>query len=125
MNKAVFYVMGAIVFSFVAMLLLVGVLSACSLSLRVPPLTLMIGIRLGASTAVFTLVGLGLFGLRKWAALAFSVMTLYMAFWALKDTLHSVPWLWNGIGYWFAVLLITPTVFTVKFWEILVWRSKS
>jgi hypothetical protein len=124
MLRAVFSLMGWITLGFVAMLLLVGVLSAGHWSLHVPALTLAVFGRLFFSAVALSAVGLGLIGCRKWAALAFSLITLCLSFWALTDALHAVPWSWNGIGYWYGLLLISPSVLTVRYWHTLVWRVK-
>jgi hypothetical protein len=124
-SKAIFYVMSAIVFSFVGMLILVGILAAGHLSGRVPPLTLTTGIRFAVSIAGLILIGLGLLALRKWAALIFSLLTLYLAFWTFNDAIHSVPWSRDGIGYWFSLLLITPIAMTLKFWRTLTWHGNK
>lgn len=123
MVRVFFSLMGAITFCFVAMLLLVGVLSAGHSGHALPFTPAVIG-RLIFLAVALSVLGLGLFGLRRWAALVFSLLTLYMSFWTFADSIHAVPWSWEGIGYWYGLLLISPSVFTVRYWHTLVWRTK-
>lgn len=125
MARAVFSAMGAIMFCCVAMVLLVLFLSAGHSSGHVPPLTFPIFGRLFFLAVALSVLGLGLIGLRKWAALAFSLCTLYMSFWVFAESLHSVPWSWSGIGFWWGLLLVSPSVLTLIFWHSLVWRARK
>jgi hypothetical protein len=43
-------------------------------------------------------IWLGLMYLRKWAALVFSALTVYVAFWAFKDARAQVRFLESGLG---------------------------
>ena len=126
MAKIVFRLMGYITFCYVAGVLLLFVLSAGHWSLHVPPLTLAAFGRLFFLAVALSILGLGLFGLRKWASLVFSLIALYGGLWAFADAFHhTVPWSWDGIEYWWGLLLICPSVFTVRYWHTLVWRKKK
>jgi hypothetical protein len=122
--KMFFSIMGCISFAFVFVLFVVGVLSAGHWSLRVPALTPVALVRLLVAAAALITIGLGLFGRRKWAALGFSLVTLYLAFWAFADAVPSVPWSWDGIGYWYGVILLCPSLLTVMCWRTLLWRGR-
>lgn len=73
---------------------------------------------------VFITIGIGLLLLRKWAALAFSILLLYPAYWSF------VGWGWHGvtghlIGFVYGIPLVLPLIFTVKYWHLFVWRKKK
>jgi hypothetical protein len=112
MNKMAFQIMGALVLAFAVMLTLGGAVTVA----RYPPHTIKDVIPLALASVLLLLLGIGLYRVRKWAALAFSMLTVGLAGWSIRDAIHSVPWSWNGIGYWFALVLIVPTILTVRFW---------
>jgi hypothetical protein len=72
----------------------------------------------------FALMGLGLIYLKKWAVIAFSALTLYAAFWAIRSALEPAahPGDATWLGYVYGLLLILPAILTVKYWRTLVWR---
>lgn len=124
MARVVFSVMGAITFCYVAMVLLVLVLPAGHSSLHALPFTPAVIGRLLFFAVALSVLGLGLIGLRKWAALVFSLVALYGSFWAFTGAIHIVPWSWNGIELSWGLFLVSPSVFTVRYWRTLVWRAK-
>jgi uncharacterized membrane protein len=125
MAKVVFSLMGCITFCYAAVALLVLVLSTGHSSDHFPPLPVASLAMLLFLAVALTIVGLGLIGLRRWAALAFSLLALYLSFWAFADAFHAVPGSSNGIRYGYGLLLICPSVFTVRYWHTLVWRKKK
>lgn len=132
MNKVAFQLMGVIVFGVVAMLLFIGIytMTGWSQHMVLPPSLspLTFWLRILASAIPAAVVGTGLFQFRKWAALAFSTMGLYLAFWACKDALYPVnpqPGEWYWLGWVYAFLFTIPSVATAKYWNYLVWRRKK
>ncbi len=126
MARVVFRLMGGITFCYVAGVILLIVLSAGHSSLHALPFTPAVIGRLFLLVVGLSVLGLGLFGLRKWAALVFSLIALYGGLWAFADAFHhTVPWSWDGIEYWWGLLLISPSVLTVTYWRTLVWRVKN
>jgi hypothetical protein len=121
-----FRTMGGFLLYFALGVLSMGVFALAGGSVRLPrpAVPLAFCIRLVGTTVVFAVTGLGLFGLRKWAALLFSMATLYVAFWAVKDALHPtpIPSDWNWLGFLYAALLIVPPILTLKYWRMLTWR---
>jgi hypothetical protein len=113
MNKMAFQIMGALLLAFAAMFAVGGGLTVA----RYPPHAIRDVIPLGVTSASLLLLGIGLYRVRKWAALGFSALTVCLAGWSIRDAIHSVPWSWNGIGYWFALVLIIPTILTVRYWR--------
>lgn len=77
-----------------------------------------------AFVAALAVAGVGLFYLRKWAALMTSAFALYVAFWAVKDALHPVPGYANWVGFLFAALLAIPAILTGVCWRTLIWRKR-
>lgn len=70
-------------------------------------------------------VGIGLLHLRKWAALAFSMMALYVASWELKGALNPIPGYASWLGFLFAFFLAAPSIVTALYWRTLAWRGKQ
>jgi len=124
-SRAIFAIMGGISLLFACAIVLIGLLSAGHWSQHVPPLNLVIFLKLMAYVLGLSVLGVGLLGGRKWAALVFSLITLYLAYKAFENAISSVPWSWSGIGYWWGLLLLSPLVLTAKYWRTLVWRSSS
>jgi hypothetical protein len=124
MSKAVFQIMGGFVLGFAAMLVGADVLWIGHFSLHLPGPVTMIGLARSAFIiGTLTLVGVGLLYLRKWAALALSILMTYPAFWCVWGAVHPVPGNANWLGFFFAALLLTPSILTAKYWRILVWRK--
>src|SRR5580693_10484532 len=72
----------------------------------------------------FSLPGLGLLDLRKWAALMISLMALDIAIlWEREDALHPIPGCANWLGFVFALLLTAPSILTGVCWRSLTWRG--
>jgi hypothetical protein len=125
MVRIAFPIMGAFVLLFAAGVLAVTILWIGHYSLHVPGEVNASGVIYSAFLIVaLAVMGLGLIYLRKWAALLFSVLTAYAAFWAFKDTLRPshVPGEWTWLGYIFGLLLIAPAILTAMNWRMLVWR---
>ena len=95
------------------------VLGSIATVIRYPPHSLKDLVPVFAACLVLVSLGLGVYRAHRWAAVSFSILTLYLAALAVRNAIHSVPWSWDGIGYWFALVLIMPTVVTVKFWSSL------
>jgi len=84
--------------------------------------------RVVTGVLVFAVIGMGLLLLRKWAALAASIMALYLAYWSFVAAIHPVdvkPGDAPEVGFVFGTLLIAPLILTVKGWRTLVWRGKK
>jgi len=71
------------------------------------------------------IVGAGLIGLRKWAALYFSVPLLWFGLRMFLYSIEQVPFPWNLIGMSWGVLFMFPAALTVRLWPYLSWRGKS
>lgn len=113
MNRMAFQIMGALLLAFAVIFTLGGAVTVA----RYPPHAIKEVIPLALASVLLLLLGIGLYRVKRWAALVFSVLTVGLAVWSIRDAIHSVPWSWNGIGYWFALLLIIPTILTVKYWR--------
>ena len=88
------------------------------------PLTMPAIVRLSVFFLTATVVAIGLFLLRKWAAILFAAAAGAMATWLLVGTVVSVPLLYWIINFVFAFLLILPTVVIIRAWSSLSWRGK-
>jgi hypothetical protein len=120
MRKAIFQIMAGFALCFAAVLLLGGILTM----LRYPPRSPWHVVPLTALVITLIVAGIGLFYLRKWAALAVSLMALYVATWQVEGALNPIPGYANWLGFLFAVLLAIPAILTAMYWRTLVWRSK-
>jgi hypothetical protein len=87
MNRMVFQIMGAFLLAFAVMVALGGAVTVA----RYPPHSIRDVIPLALASALLLLLGIGLYRVRKWAALAFSVLTVGLAGWSIGDAIHSVP----------------------------------
>jgi len=76
-----------------------------------------------AFVAIF-IVGVGLIGLRKWAAIYFSVPLFCMGLWIFWGSIEHVPFPWNLVFMLEGVSLMLPAVVTVRLWPYLSWREK-
>ncbi len=126
LSKVLFSIMGAITLCFVCGIILAIILAAGHWSGHVPPLTLAVFVRLFLIAVALSVVELGLIGGRKWAALAFSIMTVGYALLVVREIvqgiIHPIPGRDDWVGFVFALVLSIPTVVTVKAWRTLVWR---
>jgi hypothetical protein len=85
--------------------------------------------RLAAFVLASAVAGIGLFRLKKWAALTISAIGLWAAVWTLGDTLRQIshpapgdaPW----VGFLIAGLFIVPSVVTGVYWRDLAWRGRQ
>jgi hypothetical protein len=68
-------------------------------------------------------LGVGLLYLRKWAAIGLSLLMLYPAFWCVSAAVHPIPGNANWLGMLFALVLVSPSILTIKHWHALEWRS--
>lgn len=75
-------------------------------------------------SAALLLLG-GIVYLRKWAALAASVMALYVATSEIRAALHPIPGCASWLGFLFAILLIVPSVLTGVYWRTLLWHNRQ
>src|SRR5687768_11049221 len=66
------------------------------------PLTTAALIRISLFFISVTLVAVGLFLLRKWAAMLFAFATAALATWLIVGTVGSVPFPWSLINFAFA-----------------------
>jgi len=74
--------------------------------------------------AVF-IVGLGLVGLRKWAAIYFSAPLLWIGISFFCSSIEQIPFPENLLGMLYGVSLMLPAVVTVRLWPHLSWRGKG
>lgn len=71
-----------------------------------------------------SIVGLGLIGLRKWAAIYFSVPLFLFGLLIFLGSIEPVPFPWNLLCMSWGVSLMLPAVVTVRLWPYLSWRGK-
>jgi hypothetical protein len=116
--------MGYLLLGFTAIFLLGAIITGVRF---VPPeyrLKALLGWGLLAS--LFTVVGVGLLYLRKWAAIAFSILTtacaLVVTRQAVQGMIHPAPGRADWLGFLFALILSVPAFITFKGWRSLVWR---
>ena len=76
-----------------------------------------------AFLAIF-IVGLGLIGLRKWAAIYFSAPLLWMGLSIFWTSIEAFPFPGNLVHMVYSVSLMLPAVVTVRLWPHLSWRGK-
>ena len=103
-----------------ALLFVGGILTV----MHFPPHSRLDLIRPAAIIAALIAGGLGLFYLRKWAALIVSLSALWGASWEIRDALRPTPGDANWLGFVFAILLAVPSILTAVYWRTLVWRGK-
>ena len=77
-----------------------------------------------AFLAIF-IVGLGLIGLRKWAAIYFSAPLLFIGLSIFWSSIEQVPFPVNLFCMFWAVSLMLPAVVTLRLWPHLSWRGKG
>ena len=87
------------------------------------PLPLGVLIRVAVFFFAITAVGVGLLGLRKWAALYFSLACISFAIWLFFGSIWFVPFPWNLINMTVAVLPVALTIVIVRSWSIMSWRG--
>ncbi len=129
MIQIIFRIIGGLILFLGAGVLFAGILVATGHSLHLSAVSpLMFCIRLSSVVLLHAVIGIGLLLLRKWAALALSILALYAAWWSLLAAIHPVnsgSGDWNWVGYVWAALLVIPLILTVKYWNSLVWRRKA
>ncbi len=116
-----FRIMAGFALCFAALLFVGGILAF----MHYPPRSPLDLIRPAAAIAALVVGGLGLFYLRKWAALIVSFSVLWAGSWELRDALHPTPGEANWLGFIFAILLAVPAILTAIYWRTLVWRNKT
>ena len=88
------------------------------------PLTAAAIVRVALFFLTATVVAIGLFLLRKWAAIFFAAAAGATATWLIVGTVVSVPVAYWIINFLFAFLLILPIGLIVRSWSSLSWRGK-
>jgi len=119
-SKVIFRILGGLALLFAGVLFVGGIFTI----LRYPPRSVGDCAGLLAVIVALGVGGLGLFYLRKWAALLFSGMTLCVATWEIKSALVPIPGNASWLGFIFAVPFVIPAILTVMFWRTLVWSGK-
>jgi hypothetical protein len=120
MSKVIFQSLAGFTLSFAALLIGGGIVT----TVRYPPRAAWDVLPLTALVVILIIAGIGLFYLRKWAALVVSLMALYVATWQVEGALHPIPGYANWVGFLFAVLLAIPAILTAVYWRTLAWRGK-
>jgi len=121
MSIIIFQIMAGLVLVSAALLLLGGILTM----VRYPPRSPWDALPLTALVATLVVVGIGLFYLRKWAALAASVIAFYVAIWEIKAALQPIPGYASWLGFLFAILLTVPSVLTGVYWRTLLGHNRQ
>jgi hypothetical protein len=122
MAKVLFQIIGAFVLSYSYLFLLACLFVPRASALLTSPADYG---RLIIIVATGTILGIGVLHLRKWAAIAVSLLLLYPAFWCVYEALHPSPGQADWLGFVFAILLIGPAILTAFCWRTLKWRKKS
>jgi hypothetical protein len=110
--KAIFKVIGALMF----------VYAALSLVVLLP--WVLVCIHCWPIFSAPIILGIGMFYLRKWAAVGFSLLCCFIAFSIFSDPfpLAAKPPDWPSFIAGF--LFMIPAVLTVTQWRVFVWRTK-
>ena len=75
-------------------------------------------------TAVTILVGCGMIGLRKWAALYFSLPLFCLGVWEFFNSIPAVTFPYNLLLMAHALSLTLPLVVTILAWKQLTWGRR-
>lgn len=118
MSKIVFQVMGGFAIVAAAVILLGGIF----VIVRYPVRSWLDLVPFVIVELTLVIAGIGLIHLRKWAALVFSLLGLYVASWELKDAVNPIPGHANWLGFFFALFLTIPSIVTALYWQTLAWR---
>ena len=81
-------------------------------------------IKMSVAFLAALIVGFGLIGLRKWAAIYFSVPLLCIGLWVCWTSIEPVPFPWNLFYMLEGVSLMLPAVVTIRLWPYLSWGGK-
>jgi hypothetical protein len=81
------------------------------------PLTARVIAGNSVATAGALLVGVGLLFLRKWAALFFSVASLWVGSWLVIGSILYVPFPWQLANFFLALFFVAPSGVTYLFWQ--------
>ena len=124
-----FRVLGGMTLYFLAGVLFIGLLPNGRDSFHFSQMSRNELLRVVLICIIILSVGLGLIFLRKWAALVFSVATLYWSYKSFRDGLggigHHSPGEWYWVGFVFSIALLFPAISTIKYWRSLSWRSAT
>ena len=71
-----------------------------------------------------TVIAVGLFFLRKCAALFFSLALCAVAVWLILGSIIQVPFPWNLINIFWGIILVLPVVVTIHGWSRLSWGGR-
>ena len=111
--------MGCLVMGSAALMFLTAIIS---IRVYPPPEHSEMGfLKFGVFVVTAAFVGLGMYHLRKLAALLLSGFTLFLAFWMVKLGVQNIQGRNNRIGLLFAALLLIPSILTIKNWHGLHW----
>ncbi len=76
--------------------------------------------------SLLIILSIGMFYLRKWAAVGISVLCSFFAFLVLAPSTDPGAARWPDFNEFIAgFLLMIPAVLTVTQWRVLVWRAKQ
>ena len=117
MNADSFRAFGIIVLTVVLLPLILA-------ATEVPTLTLPLFLRYGVLIGAVVIVGLGLCGLRKWAALYFSVPLFWFGIQEAFVSIYEVLFPWNLLFMAHGLSLTLPLVVTVCLWKHLTWGRR-
>jgi len=110
--KAIFKIIGALILVYVA------------LNLVVFNFWILVCIPCWPIFSLLIILSIGMFYLRKWAAVGISLLCCFFAFLLFEVGIETrKPATWPGFIAGF--LLMIPGVLTVTQWRVLVWRAKQ
>ena len=74
--------------------------------------------------AAVEVVGFGLASLRKWAALYFSIPSLWFGIRLFVDSIHHVAFPFNLFPMLVGIALMLPLAITIRLWKELTWGRR-
>lgn len=101
--------------------LLLGAIAEISFDPKIPPPS---QIRWMVAVGFAWIVGLGLLGLRKWAALYASIPLFCFGLWLAVTSIEPIRFPWNLFYVAEGVSLMLPLVVTIRVWSQLSWGGK-
>ena len=101
--------------------LLVIAIGGISFDPKIPPPS---QIRCTVAVGFAWIVGLGLLGLRKWAALYCSIPLFCFGLWLAVTSIEQIRFPWNLCYMAEGVSLMLPLVVTIRVWSQLSWGGK-
>ena len=116
--KAIFKIIGALLFVYSAGWLVLSIIWMLNYILICPPCWAIV-------TIIFSLIilSIGMFYLRKWAAVGISLLCSFFAFVFFGPSADPGAARWPGFIAGF--LFMIPAVLTVTQWRVFVWRAKQ